>query len=341
MHMTLEICALCQLLRFCQHGSDPMPSIAMPSSVRPFLAAATTVLVWAAAFPAIQLAVREVNPVPLAAARFAIAALPMLLLLAWKRPPLPKGRDLLHFAVSAALGIASYNILLNSGQQTVAAGAASFLIKLESVVTAILAVLVLRESFDRRAWIGTAICLGGAALIASGQPGSFGLGSGALLVLGAAISSGLAFVIQKRLVATYGALTSAAVNILLGALFLSPWLGTGVAQMQAASMPGIGAVVFLGLFPAAVGYVAWMMTLGYFGAARAANVLYLVPPVTMVIAFFVTGEVPSLLTLAGGLAVLTGVVLVNARRKTLSSRAVADPQADEAKRTCLITRDRR
>jgi drug/metabolite transporter (DMT)-like permease len=299
------------------------PATAMTRPVLALFAAATTVLVWAGAFPAIQLAVREVEPLPLAATRFAIASVPMLLLLACTRPIFPRGRDLLYFAISAVLGIAFYGVLLNMGEQTIAAGAASFIIKIESVFTALLAVIVLRESFNRRAWIGTAICVGGAALIASAQPGGLAFGGGALLVFGAAISSGVAFVIQKRLVAIYGPLTSAAVTIVLGAVFLLPWLGTGIAQTRSATTTAATAVVFLGIFPGAVGYVAWMATLHHFGAARASNLLYLVPPITLVIAFFVAGEVPNRVTLAGGFAVLAGVVIVNATYRPAVGCAVA------------------
>jgi drug/metabolite transporter (DMT)-like permease len=274
-------------------------------------AAAVTIIVWAAAFPAIRLGVREIEPIPLAAIRFAIAGTLALCWLAWRQPPLPTGRDLLRFAACGLIGISIYNMLLNTGQVTVSAGAASFIINLQGVVTALLAMLFLKESFRGLAWLGTAICVSGVGLIASTQPGGIALGAGASLVLAAAFCSGASFVIQRPLVARHGAMNAAAFNILTGGLFLLPWLPAGVEQTSNATWVGTSAVFFLGVFPGAVGYVTWMATLSAFGAARGANALYLVPPVATLLAIPLAGEAPGLVTLAGGVVVLAGVVTVN------------------------------
>jgi drug/metabolite transporter (DMT)-like permease len=274
-------------------------------------AAAVTIIVWAAAFPAIRLGVREIEPIPLAAVRFAIAGTLAFCWLAWTRPPVPTGRDLMRFAACGLIGISIYNMLLNTGQLTVSAGAASFIINLQGVITALLAMLFLKENFRGLAWLGTAICVAGVGLIASAQPGGISLGAGASLVLGAAFCSGASFVIQRPLVARHGAMNAAAFNILMGTLFLLPWLPAGIAQTSQATWTGISVVMFLGVFPGAVGYVTWMATLSAFGAARAANALYLVPPVATVLAIPLADEAPGLATLAGGAVVLAGVVIVN------------------------------
>ena len=59
-------------------------------------------------------------------------------------------------------------------------------------------------------------------------------------------------------------------------------------------------MVALGVFPAAIGYAAWTYALGRFGAARAANFLYLVPPVAALVGYAALGESLSALTLVGG-----------------------------------------
>ena len=75
------------------------------------------------------------------------------------------------------------------------------------------------------------------------------------------------------------------------------------------------AAVYLGVFPAAVGYVTWAYVLARLPVARTTSFLYLVPPMTLVIAFGLTREVPAVTTLLGGALAIAGVAIVNLRRK--------------------------
>jgi drug/metabolite transporter (DMT)-like permease len=64
-----------------------------------------------------------------------------------------------------------------------------------------------------------------------------------------------------------------------------------------------------GVFPAALGYATWTFAHGHFGAARAANFLYLMSAVATALAAPLTGERPGLATLCGGLLAIAGVVV--------------------------------
>eukprot|EP01132_Coremiostelium_polycephalum_P008116 gene8116-9985_t len=285
----------------------------------PILAISTTILVWATAFPAIKLALTQLEPLPLASIRYAIAALLAAIWLVWKRParmPLP------HLLLCAGCGIvggAGYSVLLNIGQQTVAAGAASFLIKTESLWMATFAVVLLKERFPPIAWGGTLLCIIGIGLIASAQAGGLTLNSGAAFVLGAALCSATGFTVQRQLVSRYGALHVAAIMFISAALALSPWLSQAIAQTGNASLAVRGWIGFLGIFPTAIGLVCWAYALGTFGVARAGNFLYLIAPIAMLIAWLIAGEPPKMSTVLGGMLILAGVVIVNMRGKTVQT----------------------
>jgi drug/metabolite transporter (DMT)-like permease len=276
-----------------------------------------TVGAWASAFPLIRIGLTGLDPLQLASARFALAAAIVLIWLMIFRPPLPSLRDAGLFLASGATGIAFYNALLNSGQQTVSAGAASFLINTSPIITALLAALFLRERYGLWGWIGSILALAGVGVIAAGQAGGLRLGAGASLVLAAAFCQASYFILQRPLVPRYGALTCTAYTILAGALLLSPWILGAAAKLAAAgsSHEALWAVAALAILPSAMGYAAWTYALDYYGASRAANFLYLVPPMTLVIAFGLTREVPAVTTLLGGALAIAGVAIVNLRRK--------------------------
>jgi drug/metabolite transporter (DMT)-like permease len=292
--------------------SAPRPALlpAVPSAAA---AVAVTVLSWAAAFPVIRIALRELAPVPLASARFAVAAALALAWLAWRRPRLPSSRDVARFVLCGLVGIALYNVLLNAGQRTVSAGAASSIVNTAPIATAVLALVFLRERFGIRGWVGTAVSFAGIVVIASAQPGGLTFGAGASLVLAAALCSAVFFIVQRPLVATHGALPCAAYTLLAGALLLAPWFLQAVETLSASSAATVSAVLALGVLPAAIGYATWTYALGHFGAARAANFPYLIPPVATTLAFVLAGEVPGARTLVGGAVAVAGVVLVNTR----------------------------
>ncbi|KVZ05493.1 DMT family transporter [Burkholderia ubonensis] len=279
-------------------------------------AVAFTILSWASAFPFIRIGLQGLPPIQLAAARFATAAVLVIVWLAWRRPRVPAWRDALRFLLCGFLGIALYNALLNTGETTVAPGAASFIVNTLPIFTALLASVFLGERFSRWGWFGSLISLAGIAVIAHGQPGGLTLGAGSTLILGAAWCSASYFVLQRRLIPLYGALTCTAYTLLAGALWLSPWLPGALGQLGSAPSATLTAVVMLGVFPAALGYATWTFALGYFGAARASNFLYLTPAVATVLSAALTGERPGIATLCGGLMAIAGVVVVALRGRT-------------------------
>lgn len=281
------------------------------SLVLPALAVVGTVVTWAAAFPAIGFALRQIEPLPLAAIRFALAALVALAWLAWRRPASFSRRDYGKVALSGLLGIAAYNVLLNSGQASVSAGAASFIINTQPLFMALLAVLFLKEAFNRWSWLGAAIGFAGVAIIASGQPGGLTFGMGSSLILGAAACAALYSTLQRPLLARIAPLDMTAFVIVAGAVALLPWLPAGLTQTGLARPETIATIVFLAIGPGIVGQCCWTYALKSFGVAQAGQFLYLVPPVAVLLAWLLIGETPQTLTLFGGALALLGVIVVN------------------------------
>lgn len=272
------------------------------------------IMAWASAFPVIRFALRGIEPMPLAAVRFATASLPALAWLCWRRPALPDARETGRIMLCGLFGIALYNAALNTGELTVAAGAASFIVNVAPLLTALLAAAVIGDRPKPVFWLSSLVSLAGVALIARAQPGGLALGAGASLILAAAGCYACYALLQRPLVARRGALTSTAYTLLAGAILLSPWLPSGLRQAD--SSVGLGtwlAVLELGFIPAIVGYGAWSHVVGRLGPTRASNFLYLVPPTASILAFAIGGERPGPAVLTGGALAVGGVMLSNMR----------------------------
>jgi drug/metabolite transporter (DMT)-like permease len=274
-----------------------------------------TVLIWASSFTGIRIGLTTFGPVELGALRFLIAAVPAAIYLAIRRPPLPRPGEAWRFVAGGVVYIGLYTALLNTGEQTVPAGAASFIINVSPIITALFAVATLGERFPPRAWLGTALSFTGIGLIAYGQGGGLTFSRDALLILGAAGCTAAGTLVQKPLFARHDPLMVSGWNMVIGALALSPALPSAFAVLPRASGEAIGALFFLGLVASLVGYATWTVALSRLPASRASNFLYCIAPVATLVGYLWLGEVPTTLTVAGGVMSLGGVVLVNWRHR--------------------------
>src|ERR1700692_195231 len=107
------------------------PTLTKPaarSQIGIILAVGATILFWGSSFAAIREALHAYSPTHLALLRYLIASLILAGYALIKRMPLPRWRDIPVLLLSGIAGIAVYNVGLNTGELSVSAGIASFLI---------------------------------------------------------------------------------------------------------------------------------------------------------------------------------------------------------------------
>ncbi|MEW2382371.1 DMT family transporter [Micromonospora sp. NPDC047707] len=307
---------------------------AYPRSWPTLVAAGTTVFLWASAFVGIRFVGHDYSPGALALGRMAAASVALSAFVAFTaglrraRPPhaapephgpaprraaLPRGGTLGLIALWGVAWFGGYNVALNAAERLVDAGTAALLVAFAPILVAVAAVLVLGERLTGRLGAGVAIAFAGVALIAaSGFTGHADKVGVALAVL-AALLYAFGVLLQKRLLARVDAVTMTWLGALAGTAALLPFAPTFLGQLATAPPAATLGMLYLGVFPTAVGFLAWGYVLSRWTAGRTTAATYLAPPVTVLLSWLLLDEVPAPLALLGGALCLTGVVLATRR----------------------------
>lgn len=279
------------------------------------LLAFLTITLWSTGFVFTRIAVRDISPFPLGLLRYGSAAIVLLAIGMHKRIGLPAKRDIPLFLLLGAVGFALYQIFFNIAMMTITAATASVVTATVPVLTAFFASLLFHERLGKIGW--TAVCIefsGILVLTLWKREVSFGWGV-AWMVL-AAVSFAAYNLIQRFAITRYTPVQSTVYSIIASTLMLLVFLPQAAQEVRTAPTEALLAVLFMGIFPSAIGFLLWTRALS---TARqigdVTNFMFVTPLLSTLLEILLFGDIPDAGTITGALAILTGVALFNNRHR--------------------------
>ncbi len=279
---------------------------------------------WGSAFPMIKVGLDGLSAPHLTLMRHMVASLAFVpLLLAFRARLRPALADVPYFFLLGTLGLFVYHLALNYGEMRVSAGAASLIIASAPAITALLAYFMVGDRMPRLGWIGSLVAFGGVGLIVLGNGGTDagpGLNAFAWLIVLSAVVTSFFAILQRRMFARYRPIEVAAFATWAGTVPMLAFLPGLPADAADAGAQALAASVYIGVFPSAIAYTLFAFALSRAPVTLVTTFLYLVPVFSLAASWALIGEIPSSATVAGGLVVIAGIVLVNYAKQRAARR---------------------
>ncbi len=224
----------------------------------------------------------------------------------WRAPAMP-GSEWLWLLLAVGFGGVLGPVALLLGLTRTSASAASLLLNLEAVLTAVLAWVVFRENADRRIVAGMAlIVLGAVALALPGVADSASFDAGGALVAAACLCWALDNNFTRKVSATDALFVAGFKGLSAGVVNVGMALWLGAEWPQA---PFVGLAMVVGFLGYGVSLVLFVLALRGLGTARTGAYFSTAPFIGAAVAVLGFGEHPSWMFWAAALLMAAGVWL--------------------------------
>ena len=290
--------------------------MALSASRLSLLAAIATMVVWGVNFAVTKYVLDAIGVGPFLFIRF--LTMPLLgfalLLLVYRRhlrKSLPRRGDWPRFVACGLIGHTVHVGIVTWGIDLSTAFSSSLVLTSGPLFTLLILALLGAERLRPRQVAGTLAAFAGIVLFLSDKfaAGFSRAGMGDVVLLLAASLFSFYTVISRPLVARYGPLPVLAWTLAVGA---PPLVLATLPSMLDARLAAVPAGVWLGMFWAAVvsaffGWLVWTWVNNVRGLARSAPLMYLMPPISGLVAWLLLGERFTALKLAGAALTMAGV----------------------------------
>lgn len=283
----------------------------MNPTIKTLIAATIAILTWGSAFVFIRIGLMGYSPGALALFRFLISsALMGVFYYRLKTRHKPTLNEMIQIFLIGCAGIGLYSVFLNYGEISVSASIASFIIGIGPVVSMMWASVFFKEKISLKGWLGVLVSIIGILIIAMSHPQSGKLDWHILLVLAATLVGSIYNVAQKPLMQKFHPIEVATLSAWSGTLILFIYFPQLIHEIPKATLGITSGVIYLGIFPGMMGYMAWSYVMqSKMPASKLVLSLYTLPLVSTLLGWLILSEMPAIGALLGGCIALLGALI--------------------------------
>lgn len=306
------------------------PTTSTRSTFTPFDAGLLVTLasMWGFSFLFIKVAVAEVSPLWVVAARTTIGAAVLLVVLRLRGRRLPRDRATWgHLVVLATIGNAIPWTLIAWAEIHIPSGIAAVLNAIVPAATLAVAASVGLERLTGSKLAGLGAATVGTLVVVSGEALAFGRALPVLAAVGATFMYAYASVHAKRYVSgREGPLAIATGQVLIASVVSVPvaWLVGPTPAWAELSLGAAGSLLALGALGTGAAFLVFYMLIERVGATNATMVTYLIPVVGLLAGWLVLGEHFGPHVFVGAAVIVAGIWLAQRERRARAGDDLAE-----------------
>src|SRR3954452_12198380 len=215
-------------------------------------------------------------------------------------------------------------LLITFGEHVVPSGLTAVLISPASLFIAVLAPFILpAESIDSRQAVGVLLGFVGVVVVVGVESlHSVSQFLGALAMIGAALFYALSNFVVKGRYGSLAAVQTSWISVTAAGLMTLP-VGLATTPGHTPTLGSTAAVVALGVVGTALAFVIYYELIAGIGAARAALVSYLAPPIALFYGALFLDEAVTVAAVVGTVLILGGVAIASRPKRVKAPAAAA------------------
>ncbi|MEX0337226.1 DMT family transporter [Vibrio tubiashii] len=252
------------------------------------------VVLWASGFVGARFGLQYAEPATLLSLRMVLNVALFAVLIVFLRRRLPTGKALLHCAV---VGVLIHGLYLGGTYLAIdlgmPAGLSSLLVGLQPILTALILVSFVGQSFKASQWMGLVLGFIGISLVLMGKvdwQSETHKTAAIILCLISLVGITVGTLYQKKFCQGVDMVGSAAVQYFAASLLFIPYAANFESMQVDWSLPFILTMIWLVVVLSCVAILLLLYMVEHGAASSVASVFYLVPPTTAVQAWLMFGE---------------------------------------------------